>query len=79
MSWTEKDLNNLKSKGLKVIQSCYRYTDSTKPKIKIVKRSIEKIPFMHDMLKLTNKIDDYVTELQFDEVRKFCLIGQFLV
>jgi hypothetical protein len=23
------------------------------------------------MLKLTNKIDDYVTELQFDEVRKF--------
>jgi hypothetical protein len=35
MSWTEKDLNNLKSKGLKVDDSkLLSATDSTKPKNK---------------------------------------------
>ena len=71
MSWNEKDLQNLKSKGLKVDD--IKINETKKPKIVIVKRSIEKdtIHAILDMLKLTNQIEDYVTELQFNENRKF--------
>ena len=71
MSWSENDLKNLKLKGLKVDDN--KINETKKPKIVIVKRSVEKdtIHAILDMLKLTNKIEDYVFELQFDEVRKF--------
>lgn len=71
MSWSENDLKNLKLKGLKVDDN--KINETKKPKIVIVKRSVEKdtIHAILDMLKLTNKIEDYVLELQFDEVRKF--------
>ena len=71
MSWSENDLKNLKLKGLKVDDN--KINETKKPKIVIVKRSLEKdtIHAILDMLKLTNKIEDYVLELQFDEVRKF--------
>ena len=71
MSWSENDLKNLKLKGLKVDDN--KINETKKPKIVIVKRSIEKdtIHAILDMLKLTNQIEDYVLELQFDEVRKF--------
>lgn len=70
MSWSENDLKNLKLKGLKVDD---KINETKKPKIVIVKRSVEKdtIHAILDMLKLTNQIEDYVTEHQFDEVRKF--------
>lgn len=71
MSWSENDLKNLKLKGLKVDDN--KINETKKPKIVIVKRSVEKdtIHAILDMLKLTNQIEDYVTEHQFDEVRKF--------
>ena len=71
MSWSENDLKNLKLKGLKVDDN--KINETKKPKIVIVKRSVEKdtIHAILDMLKLTNQIEDYVTELQFDENRKF--------
>lgn len=71
MSWSENDLKNLKLKGLKVDDN--KINETKKPKNVIVKRSVEKdtIHAILDMLKLTNKIEDYVLELQFDEVRKF--------
>ena len=71
MSWNEKDLQNLKSKGLKVDD--IKINDIKNPKIKIVKRSIEKdtIHAILDKFKLTKLIDDYVLELKFDELRKF--------
>ncbi len=71
MSWSENDLKNLKLKGLKVDDN--KINETKEPKIVIVKRSVEKdtIHAILDMLKLTNKIEDYVLELQFDEVRKF--------
>ena len=71
MSWSENDLKNLKLKGLKVDDN--KINETKKPKNVIVKRSLEKdtIHAILDMLKLTNQIKDYVTEHQFDEVRKF--------
>lgn len=93
--WTEKDLEYLTGKGLKIdddksFRKAAVFTgqllevpksqkvnvkmfQENKPKIKIVKRSIEKdtIHAILDMLKLTNQIEDFVTELQFDEKRKF--------
>ena len=71
MSWSENDLKNLKLKGLKVDDN--KINETKKPKIVIIKRSVEKdtIHAILDMLKLTNQIEDYVLELQFDEVRKF--------
>ena len=71
MSWSENDLKNLKLKGLKVDDN--KINETKKPKIVIVKRSVEKdtIHAILDMLKLTNQIDDYVLELKFDELRKF--------
>ena len=64
-------MKNLKLKGLKVDDN--KINETKNPKIVIVKRSLEKdtIHAILDMLKLTNKIEDYVLELQFDEVRKF--------
>lgn len=71
MSWSENDLKNLKLKGLKVDDN--KINETKKPKIVIVKRSIEKdtIHAILDMLKLTNQIEDYVTEHQFDHKRKY--------
>jgi hypothetical protein len=76
MAWSDKDLQNLKNKGLKVVDNHLSKTGeiaTIKPKIKIVKRSIEKdtICAILDKYKLTKLIDNYVSELQFDEVRKF--------
>lgn len=73
MTWTENDLKNLKAKGYKVDDLVSSKMEPTTKKIKIVKRSIEKdtIHAILDMLKLTNQIEDYVLELQFDENRKF--------
>ena len=64
-------MKNLKLKGLKVDDN--KINETKKPKIVIVKRSVEKdtIHAILDMLKLTNQIEDYVTELQFNENRKF--------
>ena len=71
MSWSENDLKNLKLKGLKVDDN--KINETKKPKIVIVKRSVEKdtIHAILDMLKLTNQIGDYVTEHQFDHNRKY--------
>jgi hypothetical protein len=71
MSWTEKDLNNLKVKGFKVDDK--KTPEENKPKIVIVKRSIEKdtIHAILDRFKLTNQIEDYVLELKFGEARRF--------
>lgn len=70
MTWTEKDLDNLKAKGLKVDGAI---TVSSKPKQKIVKVSIEKraIEFWLEMFKRNGLITDYVTEHQFHHERKF--------
>ena len=71
MNWTENDLKNLKVKGFKIDDK--KTPEENKPKIVIVKRSIEKdtIHAILDMLKLTNQIEDFVTELQFSEGRRF--------
>jgi hypothetical protein len=71
MTWTETDLKNLKAKGFKIDDK--KAPEGVKSKVKIEKRSIEKdtIHAILDMLKLTNQIEDYVTELQFDETRRF--------
>lgn len=68
MAWTEKDLEKLKSKGLKVQEQI-----KPKKKIKIEKVSIEKqtIQLILEQFKNQNLIKDFVTELKFDEVRKF--------
>jgi hypothetical protein len=76
MAWSDKDLQNLKNKGLNVVDNHIPKTGDTttiKPKIKIVKRSIEKdtICSILDKYKLTKLIDDYVSEHKFDEVRRF--------
>jgi len=76
MAWSDKDLQNLKNKGLKVVDNHIPKTGeiaTIKPKIKIVKRSIEKdtICSILDKYKLTKLIDDYVSEHKFDEVRRF--------
>lgn len=71
MTWTENDLKNLKAKGFKIDDK--KTPEQNKPKIVIVKRSIEKdtIHAILDMFKLTNQIEDFVTELQFSEGRRF--------
>jgi|SRR5690606_25550027 len=73
MSWTEKDLQNLKAKGLKVNDSKPLEFEGIKPKKKIEKISIEKrtIEFWLEMFKRNGLITDYVTEHRFDSVRKF--------
>ncbi|WP_310560377.1 hypothetical protein [Flavobacterium sp.] len=71
MNWTENDLKNLKGKGFKVDDR--KIPEENKPKIVIVKRSIEKdtIHAILDMFKLTNQIKDFETELQFSDGRRF--------
>ncbi|MBC7749573.1 MAG: hypothetical protein H7Z76_13535 [Methylotenera sp.] len=71
MNWTENDLKILKAKGYKVDDN--KIPEEDKVKIKIVKRSVEKdtIHAILDMFKLTNQIEDFVTELQFSEGRRF--------
>ncbi len=68
MAWTQKDLDNLKTKGLKI-------QEQIKPqkKIKIEKVSIEKqtIQLVLEQFKNKNLITDFVTELKFDEKRRF--------
>lgn len=68
MAWTEKDLEKLKSKGLKVQEQI-----KPKKKIKIEKVSIEKqtIQLILEQFKNQNLITDFVTEMKFDEVRRF--------
>ncbi len=75
MTWTQKDIDNLKAKGYK-IDDLYNPDSGVtmiKPKIKIVKVSIEKqtIELFLKQFKEKGLIENYVTELQFDEVRKF--------
>jgi hypothetical protein len=74
MTWTQKDLDNLKVKGYKIDDSYSPEIGGVKKsKIKIVKISIEKqtIELFLKQFKEQGLIYDYVTELQFDEVRKF--------
>lgn len=73
MSWTQKDLDNLKAKGLKVNDIKVNDPETIKPKVKIEKISIEKrtIEFWLDMFKKNGLISDFVTEYQFNETRKF--------
>jgi hypothetical protein len=74
MTWTQKDLENLQVRGLKIDDSYSpEIGEVKKPKIKIVKISIEKqtIELFLKQFKEKGLIDDYVTELQFDNVRKF--------
>ena len=73
MSWTEKDLQNMKAKGLKVTDSKGVEIDTVKTKKKIEKISIEKrtIEFWLEMFKRNGLISDYVAEHKFHEVRKF--------
>jgi len=74
MSWSEKDLQNLKVKGLKVDDSKpLEFEGFKKPKQKIVKISIEKkyIELWLEMYKRNGFYEAFVTEYQFDDVRKF--------
>lgn len=76
MGWSEADLQKLKGKGMAVTDNHLSKTGENaiiKSKIKIVKRSLEKdtICAILDKYHLTKLIDGYVTELVFDDVRKF--------
>lgn len=70
MAWSLKDLQNAKVKGLKI-----EGLDIDKPfkKVKIEKVSVEKntIEFFLKQFEQQGLIKNYVTELQFDEERKF--------
>jgi len=80
MTWTDNDLQNLKSKGLK-IDDFRREATVLNPvpdvpksqKVKIQKISVEKnaIQLVLEILKHEKKIDDFVKELKFDPNRKF--------
>ena len=80
MTWTDNDLQNLKSKGLN-IDDFRREATVLNPvpdvpksqKVKIQKISIEKntIELVLEILKHEKKIDDFVKELKFDPNRKF--------
>lgn len=76
MAWTEADLDKLKGKGMEITDNHLSKTGENatkKTKITVVKRSIEKdtIFAILDKYYLTKIIDGYVTELKFDDVRKF--------
>ena len=75
MTWTQKDLDNLKAKGLKIDDSVSFKMETTKsnPKIKIVKVSIEKLTIDLILKKFQEQglIESYVTELVFCNARKF--------
>lgn len=74
MSWTEKDLQKMKAKGLKITDSKpLEFERIKKPKKKIVKISIEKkaIEYWLDMFKHNHLISSYVAEYRFHSVRRF--------
>ncbi len=77
MVWAQKDLDNLKTKGLKVDDkfrvSSKMETTEIKPKTKIEKVSVEKntIEFILMSFKQKELITDFVTEHKFDSVRRF--------
>lgn len=75
MAWTENDLAKLRSKGLIINDQRHQDDDiiPKKPKIKIVKISIEKnyIRLILEKFKSENKIDDYITEFRFSDKRRF--------
>lgn len=73
MSWTEKDLQVLKAKGMKIDDSNCGESAIIKPKKKIVKISIEKraIEFWLEMFKRNSLITDFKAEHQFHDVRQF--------
>lgn len=76
MGWSNTDIEKLKAKGMAVTDNHLSKTGEIaiiKSKIKVVKRSLEKdtICAILDKYHLTKLIDEYVTELMFDEKRKF--------
>ena len=74
MVWAQKDLDNLKTKGLKVDDkfrvSSKMETTEIKPKTKIEKVSVEKntIEFILMSFKQKELITDFVTEHKFDRI-----------
>ena len=74
MTWTQKDLDNLKAKGLRIDDKFRQFGNSEQPqKIKIVKVSIEKltIELILKQFQEQGLIENYVTEYRFDKVRMF--------
>lgn len=76
MGWSNSDLEKLKNKGMAITDNHLSKTGENaiiKKRIKVVKRSLEKdtIASILDKYHLTKLIDEYVTELVFDEVRMF--------
>lgn len=75
MAWTENDLAKLRSKGLIINDQRYQEDNTIpkKPKIKIVKISIEKnfIKLILEKFKAENRIEDYMTEFRFSDKRRF--------
>jgi hypothetical protein len=75
MTWTENDLKKLRDKGYKIDDkiNSSENSNSSKPKTKIVKISIEKqtIELFLKQFKEKGLIDDYVSELKFHDTRKF--------
>jgi len=74
MNWTEKDLENLKAKGMKIDDS--KVVESAH--LKKIKKKIEKISVEKETIKTLlwlykreGKITDYVEELQFHNERLF--------
>jgi len=72
MTWTEKDLEELKKKGYK-IDDIKSDNEKVAPKKKVVKVSLEKntIVAILDSLKRNGHIDDFVAEHRFHDVRRF--------
>jgi len=74
MAWSEKDLQNLRNKGLKIEDNKKHVEVKPVPKgVKIVKISIEKntIELFLKMFLQQCKIQGYETEYRFDQVRRF--------
>lgn len=83
MGWTEKNLENAKSRGLKVNDDRPWRTEGVimnpvpdipkSQKVKMTKISVEKhtIGFILSSVKQKGLITDFVTEHKFDKVRKF--------
>lgn len=76
MGWTEADLQKMKDKGISVtdpVNSNSGEIATIKPKIKIQKISVEKntIEFILMSFKQKGFIKEFVTELKFDDVRRY--------
>ena len=73
MTWTEKDLEDLKKKGYKIDDIKVVDAEVVKPKKKVVKVSLEKntIVAILESFKRNGHFDDYVEEHRFDKVRRF--------